>query len=244
MHRITIETNLCARIKYACTRNCVRCIMHIWTRNSANSQFPRDRDVRQTTYAICKLTRKPWRILLPSRGFRAISRIPKYVFCINFRHRLYLKQPFTFSLPRARAYIHSLLRLPYLRSFQRIRFACAHFFCMQPTFSLRIDPDSVKDAFPILPTMLFNEPNFLQRKKKKKETFGTIHVNLFNKNIDLIDSKYTMFNFQMIFASFIVSFISRGWKRSLKNYWNFYTPLFVGEEKNQGYEREILSDIH
>lgn len=53
-----------------------------------------------------------------------------------------------------------------------------------------------------------------------------------------------MFNFQMIFASLIVSFILRGWKRLLKNYWNFYTPLLVEEEKNQGYEREILSDIH
>lgn len=58
-----------------------------------------------TIYAICKLTWKPWRIY--SSWIFWISRISKYVFCINFKHGLYLKQPFTFSLPRVQRWAAS-----------------------------------------------------------------------------------------------------------------------------------------
>lgn len=121
------------------------------------------------------------------RANTAISRIPKYVFCINFRHRLYLKQPFTFFLAqRSRA-----RWLPHLRSSQRIRFACAHFFCMQPTSFSKRDPE---DAFLISPSMLFNEPSFLSKlsgRHRQYKTFGAEYTYVLDKSTNLLVRKCT-----------------------------------------------------
>lgn len=160
-----------------------------------NGNFACGRETaRGTIYAICKLTRASSRPRI-----REYQGIPKCVFCINFTGTdCILNSRLHFPLAGrvgARALSHSV-PLPYLRSFQRIRFACAHFFCMQPTSSSKRPGLRWRTLFLSRCAMLFNEPSYVSETsgpvigndniKHSAPNIRSHRTNILNKSINLL----------------------------------------------------------